>query len=165
MLPLKSSLPRFRITPIGIVIGSLPLLLVMYGLFRNPDADFRSSDLNWAGGENSFKGVGLDGVAFSFEMYRLKCQAHSAQLVRTTKMHWWNVFAWPSYMTNPKWNVPYAAPDERIGSRYPPSRNQNHCANRGLTDAEWALARQRSAELVLSFSHDAHQPHAVSGSR
>lgn len=164
MLPLKSSLPRFRITPIGIVIGCVPLLLVMYGLFRNPDVSFRSSDSNWAGGESSFKGFGFDSVAFSFEMYRLKCQADSAQLIRTTKMQWWNVFAWPSYMTDPKWNVPYGQPDPRIGSSILRGK-MAQCARAGLTLDEREFARRRSAELVLSFSHDGQQPHAASGSR
>jgi hypothetical protein len=150
MLPLRSSLPRFRISPIGIVIACLPVVLAMYWLLGSPDANFRSSDSNWARGEVSFKAYDFHGVANNFEIYRLKCNADSAQLVRTTKMLWWNVFAWPSYATNPKWNVPYGKPDQRIGSSYP--RDINHCANGGLTDDEIGLVKQRAADLVQSFA-------------
>ena len=153
MLPLKSSLPRFRISPVWIAIACIPLIFVMYKLLGNPDANFRSTDSNWAGGESSFKAFHFENVAVVFEGYRLKCQADSARLVRTTKMQWWNVFAWPSYATNPKWNVPYATPDQRIGSYFP--RDLNHCGNSGLTDEEWALARQRAAELVRTFARGA----------
>jgi hypothetical protein len=153
MLPRKSSLPRFRIGPIGIVIACVPLVLLMYWLFGTPDAHFRSSDSNWARREISFKALDFESVAFSFEMYRLNCQADAAKLVRTTKMHWWNVFAWPSYATNPKWNVPYGAPDKRIGTPHP--RGRNHCANQGLTNDDIALVRQRAAALVQTFARGA----------
>jgi hypothetical protein len=149
MLPLKSSLPRFRIHPIGIGIGIVLLLLAMNWLFRNPNANFRSSDANWAGGEVTWKGLDFDSIAFSFETYRLNCHAESAQLVRTTKMRWWNVFAWPSYSTNPKWKVPYGKPDPRIGSLFP--RSATHCANRGLTSEDRTLVKQRSMALVLFY--------------
>jgi hypothetical protein len=153
MLPLKSSLPRFRIGPIGIVIACAPLVLLMYWLFGKPDAHFRSSDSNWAGSEYSFKGVYFEGVAVSFEIYRLKCQADTAQLVRTTKMRWWNIFAWPSYATDPKWNVPYGIPDKRIEASYP--QGLKGCAYQGLTNDDITLARERAATLVQAFARGA----------
>jgi hypothetical protein len=154
MLPLKSSLPRFRITQIGWVIGSVPLLLVMYWLLGNPNASFRSSDSNWASHEILWKGLDFERMAFGFEGYRIKCQADSAQLVRTTKMLWWNVFAWPSYMTDPKWNVPYGEPDERIGSNSPrgfSGFSSHDCARRGFKGDEIALIMERSAALIRHY--------------
>jgi hypothetical protein len=153
MLPLKSSLPRFRITPIGIFFGSVPLLLAMFWLFQNPYAKFRSSDYGWARHE-TWKFPGFEGVASSFEMYRLKCHAESAQLVRTTKMRWWNIFAWPRYATDPKWNVPYGKPDHRIEVTY--SGNLSRCNPRGgLTFDELDLIRERSRALVRSYKDGA----------
>lgn len=150
MLPLKSSLPRTRITRTGVVIASVPVLLAMYWLFHNPDAAFRSSDANWARHEISFKALEFDSIAFSFEAYRYKCQAESAQLVRTTKVRWWNVFALHSYMTNPKWKVPYGEPDQRTGSFYP--RGMTHCANEGFTPGEREFLSERSAALVRYYA-------------
>jgi hypothetical protein len=149
MLPVRSSLPRFRIPPVVIVIACMPVVLAMYWLFGSPNANFRSSDSDWAGGEIAFKAYYFENVAYNFEIYRLKCHADSARLVRTTRMLWWNVFAWPSYATNPKWNVPYQESDPRIGSPYP--RGINHCANAGLTNDERELVSQRAVDLVQTF--------------
>ena len=153
MLALESSLPRFRVGPIGIVIACIPLVLIMYWLLGNPDANFRSSDLSWAKAENSFKAHDFDVVAWKFEIYRLKCQAGPARLIRTTKMHWWNIFAWHSYATDPKWNVPYGVPYRRIGASFP--LDPQHCSNQGLTNGETALIEQRSADLVRTFARGA----------
>jgi hypothetical protein len=153
MLPLRSSLPRSRVTPIGIFFGSVPLLLAMFWLFQNPYANFRSSDYGWARHEE-WKSPGFEGVASSFETYRLKCHAESAQLVRTTKMRWWNIFAWPSYATDPKWNVPYGKPEHRIELTYP--RDLSRCNPRGgLTSDELELIRERSRALLRSFDDGA----------
>jgi hypothetical protein len=153
VLPLKSSLPRFRVSPIWKVVGCIPPVLFMYWLLGNPDANFRSSDSNWAKGEVSFKAFNFEGVAYNFEIFRLNCNAESAQILRTTKMQWWNVFAWPSYATNPKWNVPYAAPDKRIGSYFP--TGSNHCANGGLRADDFPIVRQRADDLVRRFARGA----------
>ncbi len=152
MLPLKSSLPRFRIGPVGIAIACAPLVLLMYWLFGKPNTHFRSSDSNWASREYSFKGIYFEEVAYGFELYRLKCQADTAQLVRTTKIRWWNVFAWPSYATDPKWNVPYGVPDMRIEASPQGFRG---CAILRLTSDEMALAQERAAILVQSFARGA----------
>jgi hypothetical protein len=156
MLPLKSSLPRFRITPIGIFFGSVPLVLAMLWLFQNQYANFRSSDYNWARHQSS-KSPSFIEVASSFEEYRLKCHAESAQLVRTTKMRWWNIFAWHSYASDPKWNVPYGKTEQRTESTYP--RDLSRCPvpnpGRGLTFDESKLISERSHALVRSFDDGA----------
>jgi hypothetical protein len=104
------------------------LCAVGWLLLSNPDVKFRSSDSNWADGESQSKGRDFDSVVTYFELYRLDCNAPSARLLRTTRREWWNVFAWPSYLLDPKWQVPYAEPDERIGYYYPPITAE-HCYN------------------------------------
>lgn len=62
MLPLESSLPRFSISRIWIVIACIPLVLVMYKVFGSSDATFWSFDSNWAGHEISFRAVDFENV-------------------------------------------------------------------------------------------------------
>src|SRR5262249_16938674 len=86
------------------------------------------SDAQWADSEIQFKSRKFDTIVFNFERYKLSCSAPPATLVRTTPIIWINVFAWPSYLKDQKWRVPYAKAVAEIGDYYPPA-NAKHCYN------------------------------------
>lgn len=113
-------------------LGAVALLLaVCFILFGDPDVDFRSSDSQWADSEIQSKGRTFEIVVANFEAYRLMCEAPTAKLVRTTETFWINIFALPSYLTDKKWQVPYAAEDPEIETYYPPASDAGHCYNAG----------------------------------
>ena len=116
-------------------------------MLSNPDAHFRSSDSNWADAEYHGKGRTLDIIVGNFELYKLRCDAPSATLVRTTPMSWVNVFAWPSYLTNPKWSIPYAPANPAIGY-YFPAVTMRHCYNDVRLPGEFALAEKRTRHFL-----------------
>jgi hypothetical protein len=102
---------RYHITALTIIF-----LVLGYLAYNNPSASFRSSDNQWADSEVVFKGRQFDNaIVPEFESYKLQCSAPKAKLIRTTKQQWVDIFAWPSYFTNPKWRVPYGEPNEALG--------------------------------------------------
>ena len=118
-----------------IVVISTVAILLGYALFRNPDANFRSADGNWADGEISFKGRDFESVVWYFEEYKANCLVPDAVLLRTTPRNWLNVYAWPSYLTEKKWRVPYGEALQSIGGYYPPANDGTHCYNSPLGPA------------------------------
>ena len=82
-------------------------------------------------------GRDLDRIAVLFELYKLGCDAPDAVLVRTTRRHWINIIAWPNYLTDEKWRVPYGESVEAIGN-YSPSVTTTHCS--GSADYDTARA-------------------------
>jgi hypothetical protein len=91
------------------------VLGVGYLCWNNPSVSFRSSDGKWADSEVVFKGRTFqDVIVPEFERYKASCSAPKAKLLRTDPVIWYDVFAWPSYLTNPKWRVPYTAPNPAL---------------------------------------------------
>lgn len=115
---------RFAVTTAFILIGS-------YWLFGNTDAVFRSSDGKWADSETQFKGRGFKVIVWNFEAYKLGCGRPHAQLVRATPQHWYNPFVWYSYISEPKWRVPYSDAHPEIGNYYPQTAAENCDGSRG----------------------------------
>lgn len=109
------------------VVGAVFAFVFGYFLFGNTDVDFRSSDGKWADGEVQFKGRNFDLIVFNFETYKLNCHAPQATLVRVTPQYWINIYAWPSYLSDKKWRVPFSDAHPEIGNNYPPPGEQN-CA-------------------------------------
>ena len=123
------------------------LLLLACFWLGTPDAAFRSSDAKWADYEIGLKGRRLDTIAVNFEHYKLSCAVPHAVLLRTTPRHWMNVFAWPNYLTDRKWRVPYADPVLEIGDYYP-LVNAKNCATEGWTDANWRSAKANAHRFL-----------------
>jgi hypothetical protein len=71
---------------------------------------FESSEGDWSDQEVPLKGRDFTTIAASFERYKTRCGRLSAKLFRTTKPNLYNVFEWWNYAFDPKWNVPYRAP-------------------------------------------------------
>jgi hypothetical protein len=92
---------------IRIAVGIVFFLVFGFLFLRNTDATFRSSDGKWADSEITFKGRDFRLIVINFEDYKLKCQAPKATLLRATSRNWINVFAWPNYLLDKKWHVPY----------------------------------------------------------
>lgn len=105
-----------------------------YIFLGNPDVTYRSSDGRWADSEIQFKGLKFERIVWSFEGYKLKCNAPSAVLKRATPEYWFNPFAWPSYLSDRKWHVPYSDAHGEIGGYYPPV-TMTHCYN-----GSWSLS-------------------------
>lgn len=116
------------------IVAAAFAIVIGYFLFSNPDATFRSSDGHWADSEVQFKGRNFRSVVELFEAYKINCHAPKAVLLRATPQSWFNVFAWPSYLTEKKWRVPYSDTHPELGNYYPPSTESN-CANEGWSSS------------------------------
>jgi len=77
-----------------------------------PSAYFESSDGGWRDHEIPLKNRDFQSMAIFFELYKIKCDANDAFLVRTTEINRCNVFYWPSYIADKKWKTPYRVPSE-----------------------------------------------------
>ena len=126
---------------------SIVIVLLGYIFLGDPSVQFRSSDSNWADSEILMKGRDFTGIVYFFETYKLKCNAPSATLIRTTQVNWYNVFAWLSYFTDKKWKVPYGPPDPQIGV-YFPDTFQKHCYNESLSPSELEVIKSNSSRFM-----------------
>jgi hypothetical protein len=124
------------------VVGTVFALIFGYFLFSSPDAIFRSSDGQWADSEVQFKGRDFRTVVVYFEAYKIMCNAPKAVLLRATPQEWFNFFAWPSYLRNKKWRVPFSDKHPELGDYFEPP-----CEQGG--DAAWTQAEQ-SADRYLN---------------
>lgn len=111
-------------------VGAITIIvsLIACFTFSNPDAAFRSSDGKWADSELQVKGRNFEVIVENFERYELQCRARNSMLLRSTPEHWFNVFAWYSYWTDPKWRIPYSNAHSEIDDYYPPASARN-CYN------------------------------------
>jgi len=124
-----------------IAIAAIAMFLG-YLSYSNPSVGFHSSDGGWDDAEVVFKGRRFDNViVVEFERYKLECSASKSLLIRTTKEEWANIFAWPSYLTNPKWRVPYAKSPAPLDEHHKPQ------CTRGEDDLKKA---QSNADRYLS---------------
>jgi hypothetical protein len=121
-----------------------------YLFFGDPGVTFRSSDGKWADSEiksRTFSYLILE----EFEGYKRTC-APNATLFRATSKDWWNVFAWYSYATDPKWRVPYSDAHAEIGDYYPPATS-NACTGPSSfhdLDIDERLAKDHLEQLEVS---------------
>jgi len=124
---------RFGVLEYGFIAAIA--LGIGYLCRNNPSVAFRSSDGKWADNEVVFKGRTFqDVIVPEFEMYKLQCSAPHATLLRTDAIAWYDVFAWPSCLTNPKWRVPYADPNPALDDYH-----VSDCVHLGPT-ADWKKA-------------------------
>jgi hypothetical protein len=127
-----------------LVAASIIALACGYFLFHSPNVTLRSSDGRWADSEIQSKGRSFDELVWNFEGYKLSCSALDAKLVRATPEFWYDVFAWPNYLTDRKWHVPYSNTHPEIGDYYPQTTMQN-CATAPKSPA---LMKQADAETA-----------------
>ena len=133
-----------------ILVAIAVVLLVGYWQFGNPDAIFRSSDGKWADSEVRFKGRDFKTIVWYFEAYKLSCAAPHATLVRATPQYRYDVFAWPSYYSDPKWRVPFSDAHPEIGDYYPPVSVAS-CSNRGVSDDVYKAANANAAKYIAGL--------------
>lgn len=127
-------------TAIGLALG--------YLRFGAPDAAFQSSDGQWADSELQLKGRSFKRVVLQFELYKVRCGAPDAELLRVTQEEWFNVFAWPSYVTDKKWRVPLGKMNPQISRYTPRASDQGHCMNRAGGEDEWATAKTNASIYI-----------------
>jgi hypothetical protein len=102
------------------------LLLIIIGLFLIavayhpyiymliwPDCSYESSDGKWHDRELQLKGRGFDDIVALFELYKLRCDAPTVNLVRTTRKIPLNIFAWHNYLRDEKWKIEYGVPSSK----------------------------------------------------
>lgn len=93
----------------AIVLLAAIALVVVVTLGR-VNVAFESTKGDWADHEVLSKGRKYEFIARLFQRYKVACGWVDATLVRTTLQNPYNVFAWYSYATDEKWNVPYQPP-------------------------------------------------------
>lgn len=120
------------------IVGAIFVLIPAYFIFGSPSATFRSSDGLWADSEVQFKGRDFRSVVVYFESYKVMCGAPKATLLRATPKHWVNIFAWPSYVQNKKWRVPFSDKHPELGNYLEPPCQQ------GWSDATWKQAEENA---------------------
>ncbi len=109
-----------------------------------PSASFESSDENWADHELQLKDRDLTSMIYFFSLYKVKCGAENVVFYRTTGKQLLNIFHWPSYLFELKWQVPFKEPSSKNGRRVYPDYTANHCFNYPQTE----LAVNRALELT-----------------
>ena len=122
-----------------------------YWLFGNTDVVFRSSDGGWADSEIQFKGRDFKSIVWHFEAYKLQCARPTAKLFRATSQHWYNPFVWPSYLSSPKWRVPYSDAHPEVGDYYPPA-SADSCANQGISPEMSNAADLNAARYLATLN-------------
>jgi len=116
-----------------------------------PFASFESSDAGWGDHEIPLKNRDFESMVLFFEIYKLKCNPKNTVLYRTTDMQYWNVFGWPSYLTEKKWLVPYKDASPKIlGGIYPDATIQ-HCYNGAESEATMNEAVRRAQEYIKNL--------------
>jgi hypothetical protein len=115
-----------------VVAMAIVAIVMGYWLFGDTNIVLRSSDGKWADSEVLFKGRKFEILVWNFEAYKMRCSAPNAILLRATPERWYNVFAWPDYLTNYKWHVPYSDAHPEIGDYYPAVSAKN-CYNLGTS--------------------------------
>jgi hypothetical protein len=100
-------------------LGTLILILFFVVFFHPliyaliwPDCSYESTDGEWGDREVQTKGRGFDNMLTLFELYKLRCDAPAAKLVRTTRKNPLNILAWRSYLRDEKWKVEYGVPSK-----------------------------------------------------
>jgi hypothetical protein len=103
---------RDRVKMIYYVLTTLILtILYLIGWFiYRPSVAFESSDGKWGDHELLLKGRDFHEITYYFEKYKLRCNAPSVTLIRTTPKNLLNIFAWPSYLFDEKWKLKYREP-------------------------------------------------------
>lgn len=114
---------------------------------------FESSDANWCDMEVLIKGRGLDEVVFHFELYKLLCDAPTATLVRTTTKNPFNIFAWPGYLYDEKWKLPYRAPSGITQeSLFGKIIGEGRCYSTPKTGQDLDIVHQRTQKFMENLS-------------
>ena len=127
---------------------------VLYALFHG-FTTFESSDTNWWDNEVVVKGRGLEDIVFQYELYKLRCNAPTAMLVRTTPKNSFNIFAWPGYLYDEKWKVPYGAPSNKSRESFVGSIiGKEHCYTTPKTDrdSDLEMVHQATQRFIANLS-------------
>lgn len=99
---------------IGVALLACLALVVLFKIEGRVNVSFESSTEDWSDSEVLFKGRDFPLIEQQFQSFQAACGMPHASLVRTTAVVWYNLFAWPSYLMDPKWKVPYR--DARLPS-------------------------------------------------
>lgn len=113
-----------------IIIISLVLIGLIVGIiyqFNIPYVGYESSDRQWVEHESLLKGHDLEAIVFNFEKYKIKCRQSQVTLYRTTAKEFSNVLAWPNYLLDNKWKLPYHDASNLLPIvRYPQCTNDDY---------------------------------------
>jgi len=135
------------------MIYTILLLAILYWvgrfLYKGPSVGFESSDGKWGDHESPFKGRYFDDIIYYFVKYKLRCNVPEVTLVRTTPKNRFNIFAWPSYLFNPKWKLEYREPTDFPGGYYAKIKD---CYNKPIAMEEWKLS-QVSDEFIKNLKN------------
>jgi hypothetical protein len=104
--------PRPGMLILGLFLIVIFFHPVIYALIW-PDCSYESSDGKWWDHEIQIKGRGFNHMVALFELYKLRCEASSVKLVRTTCKNPLNIFAWRGYLKDEKWKIEYAIPSSK----------------------------------------------------
>jgi hypothetical protein len=144
-----------------LIIGFIPMVITIYHLFYGltwPDCSYESSDGRWRDQEIQIKGRDFEDMIYFFELYKLRCDASTAKLVRTTRKYPINVFAWRNYLNDDKWKIGYGYPVSEDSANFyhvalGDSINGIHnCFNVPKTDNDYEMAREASRKFIEGLS-------------
>jgi hypothetical protein len=152
---------------LGTLISGLILVLFFVVFFHPliyaliwPDCSYESSDTNWWDHEIQIKGRGFDDMVTLFELYKLRCDAPTVKLVRTTRKNPLNILAWRSYLGDEKWKVEYGVPSgekelsfdavalkDELAGKHPCFR-----ISKIDPDLDWKMAREAAQKFIDSLA-------------
>ena len=140
---------------------AIPGLLIIFVVLSNyhsmvskgTNVAFQSSDGKWASREVLMKGLDFEGIVFSFELYKIECDAQNATLQRITpKPPWYSPRHYYNNYQDPKWLVRYAEAYEHIksgsGFKHP---SRDHCINKGHS---WEQNRSEAKKRAKTYISD-----------
>ena len=123
-----------------------------------PDCSFESSDTNWWDREVQIKGLRFDDVVTTFELYKLRCDAPTVKLVRTTRKNPLNILAWLSYLRDEKWKVEYGVPSREnegnsdMAALRDELAGKHPCFMTPKNDQDYEMAHQAAQKFIESLS-------------
>ncbi|HMV83987.1 MAG TPA: hypothetical protein PLD20_09735 [Blastocatellia bacterium] len=145
----KVSRPKILSALLVLTVFFYPVIYASFHGFTT----FESSDANWWDKEVLLKGRGLDSMVFQFELYKLRCDAPTATLIRTTPKNPFNVLAWPGYLYDENWKLPYRPPSKKSHESFIAATiGKRHCYNTPKTDQDLDLAHQATQKFMMSLS-------------
>ena len=103
-------MPKFRLSIV--LLWMLGLLTVWLGWVGagSTIAAFESSEGKWSDREIPEDGRDFRRIRVNFDEFKQTCGRLNATMYRTTKRNPFNLLAWWDYAINPKWDLPYRAP-------------------------------------------------------
>jgi hypothetical protein len=117
---------------------------------QGTDVAYQTSDGKWADNEVLFKGRNFDGIVFSYELYKIVCDAPNVKLERITKKpNILTVSWWFDDFDSPKWKVTMANRHPNLeGESYFRPKDKAHCFNQAVSKENMGKVKKRAAEYI-----------------